>query len=154
MKKWSIAILGVCLALFVVVSVAKAKECGDYHEWPMKRCKKAAVIKMEGVYFNSGSSKIKPVSYKVLDKNVKILNSGKNKKKDFIITGYTDNVGDANYNKKLSQSRAESIMNYFASKGVKSGRMTAIGMGEANPIDTNGTADGRAKNRRIEVEFK
>jgi OmpA-OmpF porin, OOP family len=153
MKKWSIVILGVCFALFMFVSVAKAKECSKFHKWPMKRCA-AAIIVMEGVYFDSGSAKIKAVSYKILDENVTILNSRNNKKKSFVITGYTDNVGNANYNKKLSQSRAESIMNYFASKGVDGKRMTAVGMGEANPIATNSTAAGRAKNRRIEVEFK
>ena len=66
------------------------------------------------------------------------------------IRGFTDNTGGAALNLNLSQRRAESVRDYLASRGVAFQRMRAIGYGEANPIASNQTPDGRAKNRRIE----
>ena len=66
------------------------------------------------------------------------------------IRGFTDNTGGAALNLNLSQRRAESVRDYLASRGIVFQRMRAIGYGEANPIASNQTPDGRAKNRRIE----
>ena len=54
-------------------------------------------------------------------------------------------------NQQLSQQRAVSVMNALAAQGVNTGRMTAIGMGESNPIADNGTAEGRMQNRRVNI---
>ncbi|HUM01936.1 MAG TPA: OmpA family protein [Thermoanaerobaculia bacterium] len=67
------------------------------------------------------------------------------------ITGHTDNVGKAEYNMKLSLRRAEAVRNYLVSLGVDPGKMEVGGEGMAKPIADNGTAEGRAKNRRVEV---
>ena len=69
------------------------------------------------------------------------------------IVGYTDNRGSEAYNKKLSQKRAEAVRNLLIQKGVDASRLTAIGMGEANPVASNDTAEGRAQNRRIEANL-
>ncbi|MDB5988065.1 MAG: P44/Msp2 family outer membrane protein [Nevskia sp.] len=66
------------------------------------------------------------------------------------IGGYTDSVGSASYNLKLSQKRAESVRRYLAGKGVASGNLVAKGFGKANPIASNDTDSGRAENRRVE----
>ena len=68
------------------------------------------------------------------------------------ITGYTDNVGTPEYNTKLSLQRAESVRDYMASIGVDPGTMEVSGAGEANPVADNTTPEGRAKNRRVEIE--
>jgi OmpA-OmpF porin, OOP family len=65
------------------------------------------------------------------------------------IGGYADSTGDDDYNLKLSQERAQSVLDYLVSKGIDGSRFTAVGHGEANPIADNATAEGRAMNRRV-----
>ncbi|WP_321324863.1 OmpA family protein [Thiomicrorhabdus sp.] len=69
------------------------------------------------------------------------------------ITGYTDSVGPEAYNKTLSVKRAQDVANYLTSMGISADRMTVTGEGEANPVASNKTKDGRALNRRVEVEI-
>jgi OOP family OmpA-OmpF porin len=69
------------------------------------------------------------------------------------IIGYTDSVGSTKNNKKLSQKRADAVKEVLVQKGIAEDRITATGMGEANPIADNATAEGRAQNRRIEAKF-
>ncbi|MBZ9538228.1 MULTISPECIES: OmpA family protein [Modicisalibacter] len=67
------------------------------------------------------------------------------------LEGYTDSIGSAAYNKDLSQRRANSVKDYLTSQGIAADRMKAIGYGESQPIATNDTPAGRAKNRRVEL---
>ncbi|MFD2179605.1 OmpA family protein [Veronia pacifica] len=67
------------------------------------------------------------------------------------VTGYTDSVGAAAFNQKLSEKRAQTVADYFTSRGIDPSRITVSGKGEANPVASNDTADGRAKNRRVEI---
>lgn len=67
------------------------------------------------------------------------------------IIGYTDNVGDAAANQKLSQARADTVVRRLVDNGISAGRLSATGMGMADPIADNGTEDGRALNRRIAI---
>jgi OOP family OmpA-OmpF porin len=68
------------------------------------------------------------------------------------IEGHTDSVGDAGYNQKLSQRRAESVRNYLITKlGVDAERLSAKGFGESKPIADNMVASGRLQNRRVEA---
>lgn len=69
------------------------------------------------------------------------------------IYGYTDNVGKEEYNVKLSRSRANAVKAYLVSKGVGTKRLTTEGMGMADPVASNDTAAGRAKNRRVEFSI-
>ena len=71
----------------------------------------------------------------------------------FDIIGFTDNVGPAEANEALSQKRANRMRDWFESQGIARGRMRALGKGETNFLASNDTAEGRAKNRRIELIF-
>ncbi|MBI3219224.1 MAG: PorP/SprF family type IX secretion system membrane protein [Bacteroidetes bacterium] len=67
------------------------------------------------------------------------------------ITGHTDNIGSAKFNQRLSQKRAEAILNELIKKGISTDRISAEGKGLSNPITTNETEAGRSKNRRVEI---
>jgi NitT/TauT family transport system substrate-binding protein len=69
------------------------------------------------------------------------------------IEGNTDNVGDPDDNQTLSEQRAQAILEYLVMRGVASNRLVARGNGSRNPVATNGTAEGRAQNRRTEILF-
>ena len=68
------------------------------------------------------------------------------------ITGYTDNTGAPDYNAKLSQQRAEAVRAHLISIGIDPNKIEATGAGETKPIAENSTKEGRAKNRRVEIE--
>ena len=68
------------------------------------------------------------------------------------VVGYTDGVGSASYNQKLSLRRAEAVRNYLTEHGVPGDKVTVEGKGKSDPIADNKTEAGRAKNRRVEVE--
>ena len=71
-----------------------------------------------------------------------------------IATGHTDSVGTDAYNQKLSERRAAAVKDYLVSKGIPAAKVTTIGKGESQPVATNKTAEGRQKNRRVDIEFK
>jgi outer membrane protein OmpA-like peptidoglycan-associated protein len=67
------------------------------------------------------------------------------------VAGHTDSVCPASYNKKLSAQRASSVATYLKTKGIVEARIEVLGLGEEYPIADNGTAEGRAQNRRVEL---
>jgi len=69
-----------------------------------------------------------------------------------IAVGHTDAVGTSTYNQKLSVSRADAVKNYLVSKGIEKNRVYTEGKGEKQPVADNKTSEGRAKNRRVEIE--
>jgi len=71
-----------------------------------------------------------------------------------IATGHTDSVGSDAYNQKLSERRAGAVKDYLVTKGIPAAKITTIGKGESQPVATNKTAEGRQKNRRVDIEFK
>lgn len=83
-----------------------------------------------------------------LDKLVKVFIDNPDTK--VVIYGYTDSQGKDEYNAKLSRGRANAVKAYMVSKGIGTKRLTTEGMGEADPIASNDTDAGRAKNRRVE----
>jgi len=70
-----------------------------------------------------------------------------------IAIGHTDSIGSDAYNQKLSQRRAQAVKDYMVSKGVSADRIQIKGMGESQPVADNKSKEGRAKNRRVEIEF-
>ena len=69
-----------------------------------------------------------------------------------VLVGHTDSVGNDAYNQKLSVRRAEAVKAYLVSKGIEANRIYTEGKGESQPVADNKTAEGRAKNRRVDVE--
>lgn len=70
------------------------------------------------------------------------------------VEGFTDSIGTASYNERLSERRANSVVNYLESLGVRGSRLDAIGLGETRPRASNSTASGRQLNRRVEIHIK
>lgn len=103
----------------------------------------------EAIYFNTGSAVIKPESFPELDKLAEILK--KHPEVEASIEGHTDSQGNDASNLKLSKDRAKSVKDYLISKGVKKDHISSEGYGETKPIADNGTAEGRAKNRRVVI---
>lgn len=105
---------------------------------------------LENVYFDSGKSSLKSNSFKALNDLVEILNI----KNTMVIEiqGHTDDVGNADDNLKLSQSRAEEVKKYLISKGINSARVSAKGYGQTMPIADNSTDAGKSKNRRTSLK--
>ena len=109
------------------------------------------VLILKGVEFESGSAQLTDESKLILDENIAQL---KGRASSIVIVGHTDSVGDPGENEDLSAHRARSVMDYFAAHGISRSRMKAVGRGEYNPIASNDTSEGRAKNRRIELHLK
>lgn len=73
---------------------------------------------------------------------------------DIEVQGHTDNVGTNAYNQKLSEARAQSIMKWLIEHGIPARRLTSKGYGKGKPVDSNDTATGRARNRRVELAWQ
>jgi outer membrane protein OmpA-like peptidoglycan-associated protein len=67
------------------------------------------------------------------------------------VEGHTDSVGDANYNQRLSENRADSVRAYLVGQGIASTAVGTAGFGEGQPVASNDTASGRQQNRRVEL---
>jgi len=106
---------------------------------------------IEGINFKTKSADITKASHDVLDRAVQVLNDYPSIKLE--ISGHTDNVGKAEFNKELSQKRADAVKAYFVAKGISSDRLTTIGYGMEKPIADNKTKAGKAKNRRTEFRL-
>ena len=106
------------------------------------------IVLGEATYFNTGSAVLNQGALTSLDQMAAVLQKYNQTK--IGLHGYTDNTGTADINKKLSLDRAESVKNYLQTKGIDPTRIKTFGHADANPIADNSTADGRAKNRRVE----
>ncbi len=95
-----------------------------------------SVIKPEG------KAKLDDLVGKIKDINLEVI----------IAVGHTDSVGSDAYNQKLSVRRSEAVKAYLVSKGIEKNRVYTEGKGEKQPVASNKTAEGRAKNRRVEIE--
>lgn len=89
-----------------------------------------------------GKAKIKDLVAKLKDVNLEAV----------VATGHTDSIGTATYNQKLSIRRAQAVKNFMVAEGVAADRIYISGKGFTQPVASNKTADGRAKNRRVEIE--
>jgi general secretion pathway protein A len=103
------------------------------------------------INFDYRTSTIVPEAYEELDRIATLAKLSPNY--EVIVRGYTDNVGSYLYNEKLSRSRAKIVRDYLVKKGLPPERIIPLGMGENNPLMENDTPEGRAANRRVEIEL-
>ena len=102
---------------------------------------------LRGVNFDFDSAHLTPSAERELDKVVALLreNAGKSAQ----IHGYTDSRGSAAYNLKLSERRAQAVVDYLVAHGIAASRLSAQGFGASNFVASNDTEAGRAENRRV-----
>ncbi len=114
-----------------------------------QRLKKDCRIVLLGVLFDFDKATLQPASNAVLSKAREAIVASPGLALE--VGGHTDSVGDEAYNQKLSEARAQSVMNWLVSKGVSKGQLVARGYGKTRPVASNDTDEGRASNRRVEL---
>jgi outer membrane protein OmpA-like peptidoglycan-associated protein len=107
-------------------------------------------IILEGITFATGKADITPESENTLRKALKTLQTYPDITVE--IAGYTDNVGSESSNQRLSERRANSVRDWLVRQGIEPSRIEAVGYGESNPVASNGSPEGRQRNRRIEFK--
>ncbi len=107
---------------------------------------------LDKVYFDTGKSTIQKRSFPLLDQVATILNAHTEIEK-VQVEGHTDNVGNADKNKTLSQARADAVKAYLVKKNVAEGRLVTMGFGQDKPSAPNDTPAGRDSNRRVEFNI-
>ena len=116
----------------------------------LKKLKTGQSIVLRNIFFDTDKATLRPESKRELENLVTLLSE--NPSLQIEISGHTDNVGTDAYNQNLSNNRAQAVVKYLTNKGITASRLTHKGYGEAKPIATNDTANGRQQNRR--TEFK
>ncbi|MFB9887110.1 OmpA family protein [Balneatrix alpica] len=104
------------------------------------------------ITFATNSEQISPTFYQTLDGVVRVL--AKFEKTHLDVIGYTDSKGSFEHNQMLSERRANSVATYLMQSGIPGSRVTSRGLGERYPIASNDTEQGRAQNRRVELQIR
>ncbi len=113
----------------------------------------SVVVSFAGeVMFDSGSRNLSPGALARLDSVAGTINRYPDA--DLIVKGHTDSLGPEDANMRLSEDRAVMVKNQLVQKGVAGDRITTLGFGESQPLVTNATPEGRAQNRRVELELR
>ncbi|UII29253.1 OmpA family protein [Fulvivirga maritima] len=105
-------------------------------------------IPLDNIYFDFDKATLRDESIPQLNKVVRFMED--NPKVTIQLDGHTCSLGSESYNKRLSEDRARSVMDYLLKEGIKKKRVSSLGFGEAQPIASNETESGRVKNRRVE----
>ncbi len=111
----------------------------------------STIVISDKVQFEVGKAELLPVSFSLLDEVVAVMKANP-QIEQVQVEGHTDSTGSAEINKKLSQERAESVMKYLVSKGIKN-RLVAKGFGPERPIADNAVPAGQEMNRRVEFNI-
>lgn len=115
----------------------------------LRQTESGVVVTLGDVLFQSGETSLREDALASLVEVVDLLQS--EPEKNIRIEGHSDSIGEAETNLKISEQRANAVMNALVSLGVTASRITAAGMGEDFPIASNETEEGRAQNRRVDV---
>ena len=120
-------------------------------EAPVEAPTATKVVLNADTFFDFDKSTIKPEGRQVLDQiasQAQTINL-----ETLIATGHTDSIGSEAYNQGLSERRANSVKEYLVGKGIAADRIYTEGKGELSPVASNATREGRAQNRRVEIEI-
>jgi outer membrane protein OmpA-like peptidoglycan-associated protein len=113
--------------------------------------KKQVAFAAENIFFAVNSAELLRKSYAPLNTVAEVLKN--NPGLQIAVNGYTDNTGSEAANQAISAKRALAVKNYLVKNGIEAGRITTNGYGPANPLGDNTTAEGRTKNRRVELKL-
>ena len=120
-------------------------------EVKLQKLEKETKLTLKNIIFETNSAELTIASYAELDRLVTLIK--KNPKLQIEISAHSDNVGSDTYNLKLSNRRAQSVVEYLTDKDVPKDNLIAKGYGETKPIAPNDTDENKAKNRRVEMEI-
>lgn len=118
-------------------------------ELEAQQTERGLLVTLGDVLFAFDKAELSPQAAPRLDKLARFLTQFPDRK--MLIEGYTDSVGADAYNLSLSERRAQAVRDALVQRGVDSARISARGYGKAHPVADNGSADGRAMNRRVEI---
>ncbi|WKN45263.1 OmpA family protein [Tunicatimonas pelagia] len=108
------------------------------------------VMNLGDINFRFGTADLEPQATTYLNQVVNLMQKASNI--ELYIQGFADNVGSSDFNKRLSTNRAQNVLIYLEKKGVESDRLISEGFGSGKPVADNTTSEGRAQNRRVEME--
>ncbi|GAC1707820.1 MAG: hypothetical protein NVS9B7_21850 [Flavisolibacter sp.] len=109
------------------------------------------VVRLNNVFFDFDKSNLRPESFVELDRVVSLLNE--NAAIEIEMSAHTDNKGSDDYNFKLSDNRARSVMDYILSKGIAPSKIVSHGYGKTKPVVPNDSDENRQLNRRVEFKI-
>ena len=118
---------------------------------PQKRIEELKCFSFEPVYFDYDKDEIKSEYFSQLNEIKKIVLSHSDLR--ILVVGHTDSDGSNVYNESLSKRRAESIIQFFTSRGLRRDRIVIDFKGETLPVESNATSKGKSKNRRVDFKF-
>lgn len=146
------ALAGGSIGYYMDVQEAKLRQRLSNSGVSVTRAGNQIILNMPGnVTFNTGSADINAGFYEILNSVSLVLKEYEKTTVDVI--GHTDSVGSETFNQQLSEKRARSVAEYLSGQGVLAARLLIAGMGEAQPIASNSTPDGRSQNRRVEIQI-
>jgi len=141
---------------FVFTDNFNLKRTGKYRQenrsYYLTPIKKGEIAEVKNIFFASGSARLSSISRKALVRVAKLLRS--NQKLKLEIQGHTDNIGNKEYNQKLSQNRAKMVYQFLTKLGINKSQLSFVGYGSSKPKVENTSRINKAKNRRIEFLVK
>jgi outer membrane protein OmpA-like peptidoglycan-associated protein len=129
---------------------ARAEELSrQVSELEARETERGLVVTLGDLLFDTGEAQLKEGGARAVDKLAAFLNEYP--ERNVLIEGFTDSTGEEQYNQSLSDQRANAVRDALLADGIDPDRMRAVGYGEQFPVADNETAEGRARNRRVEV---
>ncbi|WP_291010027.1 OmpA family protein [Hydrogenophaga sp.] len=137
------------LALTETARARAAKLQQELADLQAKQTDRGMVLTLGDVLFDTGRAELKSGAFSTVDRLANFLRE--NPERMVAIEGHTDTVGSESYNLALSEKRAEAVRTALLSRGIAGIRVTSKGIGESTPVASNATAEGRQRNRRVEI---
>ena len=131
------------------IDLTKAKEYNEVHrDLILVPVKKGSTVRLNNIFFEFNKATLIPESQSELNRLAQFLRE--NPEFSIQINGHTDNVGSDEYNQRLSELRAQAVVDYLIAANIPAARLAAKGFGESLPVDSNDAEEGRQRNRRVE----